>query len=116
VDGYWDAIADASSTGVLLSLCKCIRLPDYPEWPDVPQLDHEPMPDLERRIGMDILNRPGPFAFEYNIAISEALARAGQPVNFPISAQGRLAIRARVAEYIKLAKWRFFSEHQLLAA
>jgi hypothetical protein len=107
VGGYWDAIADASSTGILLSLCKCIRLPDYPEWPGVPQLDYEPMPELERRIGHDILNRPGPFAYETNVAIAEALQRAGQSVNFPISSQGRAAIHARVVEYIKLAKWRF---------
>jgi len=114
--GYWDAIADVSSTGILLSLCKCIRLPDNPEWPGVPQLDYEPMPDLERRIGTDILNRPGPFAYEMNVAIAEALERAGQPVNFPISAQGRATIRAKVADYIKLASWRFFSEQQNMLA
>jgi hypothetical protein len=112
----WDDVADASATGILLSLGKAVRLPDVEEWPGVAQIDYEPIPDLENRIGRDILDRDGPFKYETNPAVAESLRSTDKPVNFPISAQGRATIRAKIAEYIKLAKWRFHSEQQVLAA
>lgn len=115
-DAFWENIADASSTGILLSMCEAVRLPDVDEWPGVPQIDYQPLPEIENRIGRDILNRPGPFQFERNPAIAERLANAGNPVNFPISPAGLENIRMRVAEFIQLALWRFFSEQQPLAA
>lgn len=114
--GFWEGIAQASCTGILISLCRAVRRPDVEEWPGVPQIDHEPLPERENRVGRDILDRSGPFRYESNIAVVEALQRAGTPVNFSISSDGLELIRTKVAEFIKLAVWRFLSEQQTLSA
>lgn len=112
--GFWEDIADASCTGILLSLCRAVRQPDVEEWPGVQQVDFEPLPELEMRIGRDILDRSGPFRYEPNLVVAEAMHHHGEPVNFPISAEGLTRIRAKVAAYIELAAWRFFNEQQTL--
>ncbi|AJX22486.1 hypothetical protein [Burkholderia pseudomallei] len=114
--GFWEAIADASCTGILLSLCRAVRRPDVEEWPGVPQVDYEPLPELENRIGRHILDRPGPFRYEPDVAMAETMQQLGQPVNFPISPEGLARIRLKVAAFIELAAWRFFSEQQTLCA
>lgn len=113
--GFWEDIADASCTGILLSLCRAVRRPDVEEWPGVPQVDYEPLPELENRIGRHILDRAGPFRYEPNLVVAEAMQHRGQPVNFPISTEGLRRIRVKVAAFIKLAVWRFFSEQQVLS-
>lgn len=113
--GFWEDVADASCTGILLSLCRVIRRPDVEEWPGAPQVDYEPLPALEHKIGRDILNRSGPFRYEPDVAVAEAMRHLGQPVNFPISPEGLACIRVKVAAFIKLAAWRFCSEQQALS-
>ncbi|MBO3056563.1 hypothetical protein J4763_07135 [Burkholderia pseudomallei] len=114
--GFWEDIADASCTGILLSLCRAVRRPDVEEWPGLPQLDYEPLPELENRIGRAILDRPGPFRYEPDVVLAEAMQRLGRPVNFPISPEGLARIHVKVAAYIRLAAWRFFSEQKTLSA
>lgn len=115
-DGFWDDVADASATGILLSLGKAVRLPDVEEFPGVPQIDYEEIPARENRIGRDILDRVGPFKFETNAEVAAAQRAAGKPVNFAISTEGLAIIREKVRDMIRIAKWRFFTEQQMLAA
>ncbi|QRM23555.1 hypothetical protein [Burkholderia pseudomallei] len=115
-DGFWDDVADASATGILLSLGKAVRLPDVEEFPGVPQIDYETIPARDNRIGRDILDRVGPFKFETNTEVAAAQRAAGQPVNFAISPAGLAVIREKVRDLIRIAKWRFFTEQQQMLA
>lgn len=112
----WDDVADASATGILLSLGKAVRLPDVEEFPGVPQIDYETIPAQENRIGRDILDRVGPFQYETSTEVAASLREAGKPVNFAISPAGLAIIREKVADFIRIAKWRFCTEQQQMLA
>ncbi|KVD69883.1 hypothetical protein WI88_31030 [Burkholderia ubonensis] len=99
-----------------MKLGKLIRCPDVEEFPGVPQIDYEPIPARDWKIGRDILKRPGPFVPEASSAIEQSMRKAGTPVNIAITPEASALIRQKVAELIKLAAWRFFSEQQQMLA